>query len=95
MWTILAIMAAAAAAQGAPNPADLQNMFRLMDRNGDGYITTEETPRLATVRGQGARNVTVRSGATWIARYDRDGDARVSRSEFVGGAQAEMAGYDR
>ena len=91
MWTLLIGMAAAA--QGAPNAADLQNMFRLMDRNGDGYITANETPRLTSVRGQGAGNVTVRSGAAWIARYDRDGDARVSRGEFVGGAQAEMAAY--
>ena len=95
MWTILAMTVAAAAAHGAPNAADLQNMFRLMDRNGDGYITADETPRLSSVRGAGAGNVTVRSGAAWIGRYDRDGDARVSRGEFVSGAQSEIAAYQR
>jgi hypothetical protein len=94
MWTFLA-MTAAAAAQGSPGAGDLQTLFRLMDRNGDGFITSDETPRLSNVRGQGVGNVTVRSGATWIARYDRDGDARVSRGEFVGGAQAETAAYGR
>ena len=93
MWTVLAMIFAAAGGQGTPDPTDLHNMFRLMDRNGDGFITTDETPRVSSVSAAGAGNVTVRSGASWIARYDRDGDARVSRGEFVGGAQAEMAAY--
>ena len=46
MWILLAMATAAAAGQGAPDRTDLQTMFQLMDRNGDGYITANEAPRV-------------------------------------------------
>ena len=93
MWTDLAMIAAAAGGQGAPDRAELQQIFRLMDRNGDGYLTTNEVPRVTQVRGEGVGNVRVQSGSSWVSRYDRDGDNRISQSEYVNGSLAEMAAY--
>ena len=93
MWTVLAMIAAAAGGQSAPDRAELQQIFRLIDRNGDGYLTTNEVPRVTQVRGEGAGNVRAQSGSSWVARYDRDGDNRISQSEFVNGSLAEMAAY--
>ena len=95
MWTVLAMIAAAAGGQGAPDRGDLQNFFRAMDRNGDGYLTANEAPRVTAIRGEGVGNVRTQSGSSWVARYDRDGDGRISQAEYVSGSMAEMAAYRR
>ncbi|MGZ8360081.1 MAG: EF-hand domain-containing protein [Allosphingosinicella sp.] len=92
MWVLLA-MASAAGAPGAPSRADLQNMFMTVDRNGDGYVVEDEAPRITRVRVDSSAGGTVRQVGSWIARYDADGDGRVSRTEFVNHAAAEIASY--
>ena len=93
IWTVLAMIAAAAGGQSAPDRAELQQIFRMMDVNGDGFLTANEVPRVTQVRGQGVGNVRVQSGSSWVARYDRNGDNRISQSEYVNGSLAEMAAY--
>ena len=96
MWTVLAIVAAAAGGQGAGTPghADLQNMFALMDRDRNGFVTADEQPRVARIRAEGANRVEIRPSSSWISSYDSDGDGRVSRREFVGRAAAEVSAYE-
>ena len=91
MWILLALATAAAGGQDAPDRNDLQTMFQLMDRNGDGYISANEAPRVTRVRAASAQTGAVRPGAEWIEGYDRDGDGRVSQAEFVSGAESEIA----
>ena len=91
MWIVLVALASAAAGQNAPDRTELQKMFGLMDRNGDGYISANEAPRVTRVRAASVQTGTGRPGAGWIEDYDRDGDGRVSQSEFVGGAEGEIA----
>ena len=91
MWILVALATAAAAGQNAPGRSDLQAMFQLMDRNGDGYITANEAPRVTRVRAAGVQTGAIRPGAGWIEGYDRDADGRVSQAEFVSGAEAEIA----
>ena len=91
MWIVLAAMVGATAGQGAPDRTDLQTMFQLMDRNGDGYITANEAPRITQVRTASLQSGASRPGAEWIEGYDRDGDGRVSQNEFVSGAEGEIA----
>ena len=50
MWILLALVTAAAGGQDAPDRTDLQTMFQMMDRNGDGYISANEAPRVTRVR---------------------------------------------
>ena len=88
MWMVLA-MIAAAGGPGAADRADLETMFALMDRNGDGYVTANEAPRITQVRAAAVQAAAVRPGNSWIARYDRDGDGKVSEVEFVDGSLAE------
>ena len=95
MWTILALAAAAAGAQGAPSRADLNGIFSAMDRDGNGFVTADESPRVTNVRSRDGTRATLRIGGDWIARYDANGDGRVGRGEFLSAAEAEIAAYAR
>lgn len=91
---ILPFVLLAAAASQAPDRNDLELIFRAMDRNGDGYVSASEEPQVRNVRGNSGR-VSVRISGSWVGRYDANGDARVSRHEFMERAQAELAAYRR
>jgi len=62
---------AAAGGSAVPreDPADVQRIFRQLDRNGDGYLSGEE---LWSLRGQ---------DTNWAA-IDRNRDGRISPEEF-------------
>lgn len=55
-------------------------MFDRLDRNHDGYVSSEDAPRRRARRAQGAGRM-----AELTAGLDRDGDGRVGRAEFVEG----------
>jgi hypothetical protein len=63
---------AAAGGSAVPreDPAAARELFRQLDRNGDGYLTADE---LWTGRGQ---------EANWAA-IDRNGDGRITPDEFT------------
>jgi len=67
---------------GAVDAGELVEMkkesFRRLDRDGDGYLTSRDTPRLMKRRGG---DPVERLSAT----HDRDGDGRLSYREFVYG----------
>jgi len=95
MFVVLALAAAVAANGGAPDrsaagaqvqPA-VQSNFSRMDRDGDGYITANEAPRVSRARqATTAAPAPASPGArTWIQTYDRDGDFKVSAPEYVAG----------
>lgn len=50
-----------------------------LDRNGDGYFSRDDLPGFVQSRWDGENLVQLRRA------YDRDGDGRISRREFVGG----------
>ena len=62
-----------------------------MDRNGDGYITVNEAPRVTRVRAASVQTGASHPSTGWIEGYDSDGDGRVSQAEFVSGAKGEAA----
>ena len=95
MWILVALAAATAGGQSAPDRSDLQAMFEMMDRNGDGYITANEAPRVTRVRAASVQTGAARANSEWIAGHDLDGDGRVSQAEFVGGAEAGIAQQGR
>jgi Ca2+-binding EF-hand superfamily protein len=49
------------------------------DRNGDGYFSRDDLPGFVQDRWNGEKLVQLRRA------YDRNGDDRISRAEFVGG----------
>lgn len=61
--------------------ADARNrMFARLDRNGDGYLTKDDAPgRFAGRGGDGSRLTEA------MIMFDKDGDNRISRDEFVNG----------
>ncbi len=59
-----------------------ERLFDRLDRNRDGFATTQDLPRRAKRRGGGERMESLR------ASFDGDGDGRISRREFVGGPSA-------
>lgn len=81
---MIVFLALAWMAGQAPNVAE--SRFRRLDRNGDGFITANEAPRVAVTRG-GAGTASP-GGAAWIRSYDRNGDARVSAAEYAAGPRA-------
>jgi hypothetical protein len=57
-----------------------ERMFVRLDRNGDGYIDTDDlSGRLA------GRQKSQERLAELVTQLDRDGDGRVSKAEFVAG----------
>jgi Ca2+-binding EF-hand superfamily protein len=67
--SVLVCFGLPAAAQ--PGDADLDQLFKRLDRDGDGYLSREELES------------PLASQANWIA-VDRDRDGRIARAEFGG-----------
>src|SRR5687767_8054949 len=94
MWLIF--VAAMASETATPGPAPtieartaIEARFQRIDRDGNGYITANEAPRLAQSRCQCASAPAVSPASSgWIGDFDSDGDARVSAAEFVARALA-------
>lgn len=79
---MIVFLALACLAGQAPGVAE--SRFRRLDRNGDGFITANEAPRVAVTRGAAPSP----GGAAWIRAYDRNGDGRVSAVEYAAGPRA-------
>lgn len=58
-----------------------------IDRNGDGFLTLDDFPRIAAGRA--------RTQLAEIAYLDANGDGRISRSEFVDGEPPLFRRADR
>jgi Ca2+-binding EF-hand superfamily protein len=54
--------------------------FGKLDRNGDGYIDAGDLPKRLRRRQSAGDRI-----AALIAQFDKDGDERISREEFVDG----------
>jgi Ca2+-binding EF-hand superfamily protein len=54
--------------------------FSKLDRNGDGYIDAGDLPKRLRRRQKAADRM-----SALIAQFDKDGDGRISRGEFVDG----------
>ena len=67
-------------------PSVAESRFRRLDRDGDGFVTANEAPRVAVTRG--AAGAPSPGGAAWIRTYDRDGDGKVSAAEYAAGPRA-------
>jgi len=88
MWLIF--VAAMASETATPEPAPtseartaIEARFQRIDRDGNGYITANEAPRVALSRCQCASAPAATPASGWIGGFDSDGDARVSAAEFV------------
>lgn len=91
--SILIIAAVAAALAGAHQGATpeqatafLVSSFEIMDSDHSGYIEPVEAPGVSVRDSSDTvpRRVPGRQGAAmWIANYDRDGDGKVSKVEFI------------
>ena len=57
-----------------------RRLFDRLDRNGDGYVSSQDAPRRRARRAQGGGRM-----AQLTAGLDRNGDGRVDRAEFVDG----------
>jgi Ca2+-binding EF-hand superfamily protein len=66
---LLACLALALSLPAAAQEMPASELFSLLDRNKDGYLSSQELTAEAARRGN------------WIA-VDRDGDGRISRTEF-------------
>lgn len=64
--------------------------FDNRDADLDGYLTEAELPK--PPEGAGGRFARFRGGEGGLGRLDADGDAKVSRAEFV---EAPQPGFDR
>jgi Ca2+-binding EF-hand superfamily protein len=67
-------------------------LFTRLDHNGDGYLTKDDTPRRLTLRSNGDSNGARMTEA--LSRMDKDGDGRISRSEFVNGPSKLFSAAD-
>jgi len=88
VFLIMSCLAGPAASLAAPPPGGMESRFRRMDRDGDGFVTASEAPRVAVTRGPGGPAGS--AGSAWIATYDRDGDGRVSAREYAAGPRAAI-----
>tara|TARA_R110002020_G_scaffold184947_2_gene382326 strand:+ start:40842 stop:41288 length:447 start_codon:yes stop_codon:yes gene_type:complete len=74
--------------------ASRSTLFDRLDRNGDGYVDSSDAPRRPLARQQVGDRLTKLRQA-----FDRNGDGRMSREEFLGGpayvfAYADTDGND-
>lgn len=59
---------------------DMLDVFRMFDKNGDGFITADELSLVMTNLGQSMSDDEVRE---MIGEADNDGDGRIDYEEFV------------
>jgi len=84
----MVVFLAMACLAGQAPPAAAESRFRRLDRDGDGFVTANEAPRVSITRaGDGASSD---GAAAWIATYDRDGDGKVSAEEYAAGPRAAV-----
>jgi len=83
VFLAMAMLGAQAGPPPAPATGAQDSRFRRLDRDGNGFVTLNEAPRVSVTRGAGDAPAT--GGAAWVAIYDRDGDGKVSAREYAAG----------
>jgi hypothetical protein len=65
------------------------DLFDRFDRNGDGYLSADDSPQRPRIKSRFEQRL-----ARIQTTLDTDGDDRISRDEFVDGALPAMEAHD-
>ena len=65
--------------------AFIAQSFEVMDRNRSGYLEADEAPRASVSVNNGPRKEVgaEQGGRMFLARFDTDGDGKVSKAEYI------------
>ena len=55
-------------------------MFKIFDKNGDGFISVDEMKKLVMYKG--IHEAEINEDIEWLKKLDKDGDSKVSFEEF-------------